>query len=160
MPNMDIILVPTAPVAGINEVQTITTAGSVTAGTFRLLYRADRTTPLPWNATAVQIRDALRALNEVQADGVSGATGGPLNTTPVVVTFGGHLGVANVAQLTVQSVDLVGTGTIGVSTTTAGVDATLRGSGKGTVVVAQDTGKMYINEGTAAAPVWKIVTTT
>lgn len=156
---MEIINVPTAPVAGTNEVQTITRTGLPTAGTFKLGYRYDQTTALNWNATATEIRDALRALNEVQADGVSGVTGGPIQTTPAVVTFGGHLGVADVQLLSVVNVNLVGGG-YAVTVTTPGVDATLRGHGKGTVVVTDDTGKMYVNEGTATAPSWKLVTTT
>lgn len=156
----EIVMVPTPPVAGTNEVQTVTVSGTVSGGTFRLAYKNERTAPLAHSSTAVQVRDALRALNEVTIDGVSTATGGPLPATPVVVTFGGHLGIADVAQMTVQNIDLVGGGTFVVSTTTPGVDATLRGRGKGTVVVAESTGKMYINEGTDTVPVWRLVTTT
>jgi hypothetical protein len=158
MAEMMILTVPTAPVAGTNEQQTITRTGTPTAGQWRLKYRNERTAPLSFDATATQIRDALRALNEVQADGVSGVTGGPVQTTAAVVTFAGHLGVANVAQMTVENISLVG-GSYAVTTNVAGVDATLRGRGKGTVVVAEDTGEMYINKGTASAPAWKLVTT-
>ncbi len=157
----EIIMVPNPPVAGTHEVQTLTASAALTAGQWRAKYRNNRTALLNYNATATQIRDALRALNEVGADGVSGATGGPINATgtPVVVTFGGHLGLADVQLLTIENVSLVG-GTINVTTTTPGVDATLRGKGKGTVVVSESNGKMYINEGTDTAPVWRIVTTT
>lgn len=155
-----IIDIPTAPVAGGNEVQTITKTGTPTAGQWRLKFRNNRTAPLAWNATATQIRDALRALNEVKTDGVSGATGGPINTTAVAVTFGGRLASANVPQMTVEDISLVG-GSFAVTTTTPGVDATLRSMAlpKGAIVQAQDTGKLYVNEGTATAPVWRMVTT-
>lgn len=154
-----ITTVPTAPVAGTNEVQTLTPSATLTSGAFRLKFRNERTAQLNYNATATQIRDALRALNEVTADGVSGATGGPISTTAVVTTFGGHLARANVPQLTLDSSTLVG-GTINITTTTAGVDAAVRGMGKGTIVQAEDTGKLYVNEGDVQTPVWRIVTTT
>lgn len=158
MAEMMILTVPTAPVAGTHEQQTITKTGTPTAGQWRLKYRNERTAPLNWNATATEIRDRLRALNEVQADGVSGVTGGPVQTTAAVVSFAGHLGLANVPQMTVENISLVG-GSFAVTTNVAGVDATLRSKGKGTVVVAEDTGEMYINKGTANAPAWKLVTT-
>lgn len=152
--------VPTAPVAGTNEVQALTASATLTAGTFRLKYKNERTTALNYNATATQIRDALRALNEITNDGVT-ATGGPVSATgtPVVVTFAGHMARANVAALTLDSSTLVG-GTINITTTTPGVTATQRGMGKGTIVQAEDTGKLYVNEGDATTPVWRIVTTT
>jgi hypothetical protein len=155
-----ITTIPTAPVAGVNEVQTLTASAALTAGTFRLRYRNERTSVLNYNATATQIRDALRALNEITADGVSGATGGPVNAvaTPVAVTFGGHLARANVPQLVLDSANLTG-GTINITTTTAGVDAAVRGMGKGTIVQAEDTGKLYVNEGDVTTPVWRMVTT-
>src|SRR5205809_5646734 len=110
---MAIVRVPTAAVAGTNEVQTLTASAALTAGQFRLKYRNNRTARLNWNATATQIRDALRALNEVGATGVSGATGGPINATgtPVVVTFGGNLARGNVPTLVLDDSSLVG-GTI------------------------------------------------
>lgn len=154
----EIQTVPTAPVSGSSEVQTITATGTPTAGTFRLQYRNDITTPLNWNATATQIRDALRALNEIQASGIASATGGPVQTTPVVVNFGGHLANANVAQLAVVQAAITGGG-FAVTTGTPGVTGTLRGRPRGTVVVTADTGKLYVNEGTDTAPIWKIVTT-
>jgi hypothetical protein len=159
MAERNILIVPTAPVAGTNEVQTLTPSAPLTAGTFRLKYRNDRTAVLNYNATATQIRDALRALNEITADGVSTATGGPVSTTAVVATFGGHMARANVAQLTLDSANLTG-GTINITTTTPGVDASVRGMGKGTIVQAEDTGKLYVNEGDVQTPVWRIVGTT
>jgi hypothetical protein len=154
---MEIVKVATAPVAGTNEQQTITESGTVTAGTFRLLYRNDRTTPLQWNASAADILAALRALNEIGAAGLSGATGGPIQTTPVVVTFAANMGLRDVQQLTVENIDLVG-GTYVVTTNVAGVTGSARGLGKGAVVMAEDTGELYLNTGTDTAPTWKLIT--
>lgn len=161
MADRAIRIVSTAPVAGTNEVTTLTASATLTAGQFRLKFRNDRTAQLNFNATATQIRDALRALNEITADGISGGTGGPVSGTgtPVLVTYGGHLARANVPQLTLDDSSLVG-GTINITTSTPGVDATVRGMGKGAMVQAADTGKLYVNEGDAQTPVWRIVTTT
>jgi hypothetical protein len=160
MAERPITIIPTAPVAGTNEVQTLTASATLTAGQWRAKYKNERTALLAYNATATQIRDALRALNEITADGCT-ATGGPVSATgtPVVVTFAGHMARANVAQLTIENVSLVG-GTINVTTTTPGVDAAQRGMGKGTIVQAEDTGKLYVNEGDVTTPVWRIVGTT
>jgi hypothetical protein len=156
---MEIQQIPTAPVNGTTEVQTISPTGTITAGTYKLRYRHDTTAALNWNATATQVRDALRALNEIQADGIATVTGGPTQTAAMPVTFGGRLAAADVALLQVVDSTLVG-GSLGVAVTTPGVTATLRGHAKGSVVSAQDTGKLYVNEGTNNAPVWRIVTTT
>lgn len=151
---MDIKTIPTAPVAGTNEQQTFTKSGTLTAGQWRAVYRNERTALLNWNATSAEVLAAVRALNEVGATGLSGASGGPISTTPIVVTFAANLGLANVPQMTVDNGTLVG-GTIAVTTNVAGVTGSTRGLGKGSVVVTEDTGKLYVNEGTAAAPDWK-----
>lgn len=151
----EIRLIPTAPVNGSSESQQIATgSGTITSGRFKLGYKTDVTDWLAWNATATQVRDALRLLNEITATGINTATGGALPGTPVVANFGGHLANANVAQLTVAANELVG-GTLAITTTAAGVNGSPRGMVKGTIVVAQDTGVAYINTGTPEAPVWK-----
>lgn len=155
---MEIVKVPTAPVAGTNEQQTITRSGTVSSGTWRLKYRNDRTAPLQYNATAADILAALRALNEIGATGLSGATGGPVQTTPVVVTFAANMGLRDVQQMTVENIDLVGGGTYVVTTNVAGVTGSARGYPKGTVVMAEDTGELYLNIGTNTAPNWKLIT--
>lgn len=150
-----IIPVPTMPVNGTSEVQRVAKSGTVTAGRAKLQYKTRLTDWLAWNVTATQMRDALRALNEIGATGVS-AAGGPMNTTPVDLTFGGNLAAADVAQISVTQNELVG-GTWSVTTTTPGVTGTLRGYARGTVVVTQDTGALHVNTGTETAPAWKRV---
>lgn len=55
-----------------------------------------------------------------------------------------------------------GNGLLKTSGSTAPVDGTtLAGvAEKGSEYTAEDTGKLYINEGTKASPVWQLVTTT
>lgn len=108
--------------SGTAEVQTITPT-TVTAGTFTLtivnpITGVSRTTAaIAFNATAADIQAALEALDNV-APGDVLAAGGPINTTAVTVTFYGTF-IGNPAQMTVDNTAL--TGTLAVTTTTAGV---------------------------------------
>lgn len=103
---------------GTNEVQTLSTTGTVTAGTFTLTWSGQTTTAIAWNATASTVQAALIALSNIgPADMV--CTGGPLPATPVVCTFSGTLGNTNVAQMT--STDTLTGGSTSIATTTAGV---------------------------------------
>lgn len=72
----------------VSEQQTITITGGPTGGTFTLAFMSVQTAPIPFNATSAQIVAALSALPGIGAGGVT-ASGGPVNTTPVVVTFAG-----------------------------------------------------------------------
>lgn len=101
---------------GTAEVQTITPT-TVTAGTFTLTYNGVTTAPIAWNATAAAIQLALEALSNIVPGDVL-AAGGPVNSTPVTVTFYGNQ-IGNVTQMTVSNTAL--TGTMAVTTTTAGV---------------------------------------
>lgn len=116
------ILVASQPMTlttnGTNEVQQIATTGTVTAGTFTLTYSGQTTTAIAWNAIASTVQAALVALSNIAVGDVT-CTGGPLPATPVVVTFGGALGNANVAAIT--STDTLTGGSTSLSTTTAGV---------------------------------------
>jgi len=108
--------------SGTAEVQTITpttlTAGVVTLTIVNPITGVSRTTaPIAYNATAAQIQAALEALDNVEIGDVL-AAGGPLNTTPVTVTFYGNY-QGNPAQLVDD--DSGATGTIAVTTTTPGV---------------------------------------
>lgn len=67
---------------GTQAVQTITTTGTPTGGTFTLTFGGVTTGPIPYNATAAQVEAALDPITPV---GVT-CTGGPL-PTGVVVTF-------------------------------------------------------------------------
>jgi tail tube protein len=98
-----------------NEVQTLTEGTAITAGTFTLLHRGSTTSAIgtPWSAALIQA--ALEALPTIGAGNVS-CTGGPLDTTPVTITFIGQLSGTNVPQLTSNQGGLTGTFTHATST--------------------------------------------
>jgi hypothetical protein len=107
--------------AGTAEIQTLTPT-TVTAGTFTITVNpvtsVSRTTaPIAWNATAAVIQAAIEALDNVDTGDVL-AAGGPMNSTPVTLTFYGQF-IGNPAQVTISNTAL--TGTIAPTTTTAGV---------------------------------------
>jgi hypothetical protein len=103
---------------GTNEVQTLSTTGTVTAGTFTLTYSGQTTSAIAWNAAASAVQAALIALSNIGPSDMV-CTGGPLPATPVVCTFTGTLGNTNVAQMT--STDTLTGGSTSIATTTAGV---------------------------------------
>jgi hypothetical protein len=107
----------TLSAGGTNAIQTITTTGTVTAGTFTLTFGGQTTAALPYTATASQIQTALLALSSIGTGNVSCA-GGPLPGTGVTVTFTGSLGVA-VRTLMTHTDTLTG-GSVSIATTTAG----------------------------------------
>lgn len=94
----------------VSEVQTLTPTGTISGGTFTLTARGYTTAALPFNATATAIAAALSALPGVFAT----ATGGPISTTAVVVTFRDS---GDMAQMTVTN-SLTGTSPVVTPTTT------------------------------------------
>jgi hypothetical protein len=105
---------------GTDEVQTLTPSGTISGGTFTITYSGQTTSAIAHNATAATIQAALTALSNIDdTDGVVCA-GGPINTTPVTITFRRSLSATNVAQVTITS-SLTGGGSLTPSTTTAGV---------------------------------------
>lgn len=101
-----------------NDVQTLTTSGSVTSGTFTLTYGGQTTAALNWNATAAQIQTALQAISSI-GNGNMVCTGGPLPSTGVVCTFSGTLG--NLPLLAMTHTDTLTGGSLVVTHTTVGV---------------------------------------
>lgn len=150
-----IIPIATAPVAGTNEVQRVAKTGTPTAGRFKLKMGSELTDWVDWDATATEVRDAVRGLVQVGSGGVT-ASGGPLPDTPVDLTAAGRLVGLDIPLMTIGASEVTGGG-FAVTTQTPGVRATLRGHGKGTVAMAEDTGLLYVNTGTATVPVWKRV---
>jgi hypothetical protein len=103
----------------VSEVQTLTPSGTISGGTFTLTARGYTTAALPFNATAAAIAAALNALPGVFCT----ATGGPISTTAVVVTFTDS---GDMAQMTLTS-SLTGTSpAVAVSTTTSGAPTFVR----------------------------------
>ena len=150
----------TAPVAGTDEVQTITFGGTPTGGTFKLKFQNQITAAISWSATNNTLRDnvdaALEALPGIGTGNVTTAVGTmTAGIGTLTVTFISALGKRAVDLLTVQVNSLTGTSpTVAVTETTPGVNATGRGLGKGRLLVAEDTGEVYKQTGTTTAPTW------
>lgn len=106
--------------ATVNEVQTISITGTPTGGTYSLVFGGQTAAAIPYNATAVAVQNALRALSTIGPTGVN-VTGGPHPGTPIVVTFAGTLAATNVPPITAVGAFTGGTTpTITVAQTTAG----------------------------------------
>lgn len=76
------------------EKATLSTTGTVSAGTFTLSYAGQTTTAIAYNASAAVIKAALEALtNLVPGDVI--VTGGPMPSTPVAIHFASGINVAN-----------------------------------------------------------------
>lgn len=104
-----------------NEVQGVAITGSPTSGTFTLTYAGQTTAPIPFNATAAQVKAALEALSNINPGDVD-VVGGPLPGTAVSVTFKGQYIGTDVAAMT-RNAGGLGGGTspdVVISTTTAG----------------------------------------
>lgn len=120
----------TASTSPTNEVQTLA-ASSATAGTFTLTYGGQTTSALAYTATAAQIQAALQALSSIGLNNLT-ATGGPANTTNVVLTFTGDLAGQNAALITINKASLTGGSAAAITETT-------RGQGAGTVEIRKGT---------------------
>jgi hypothetical protein len=147
-----------APSNGTDEVQTITYGSASASGAFVLEFEGYRTTSLAWNAAAVVVEAALRALPSIGALGCSVTlAGAPTNVYQVTFDAGNML-KRNVALISVYSSTVAEAGaalvTLTVAVGTPGVDATGIGSPKGKVLLRTDNGAQYYNTGTALAPVW------
>lgn len=151
-----------APVAGTDEIQTITIGGTPTGGTFTLTFEGHTTAPITWSATnntlIANIDAALEALANVGTGGVTTAVGTmTAGIGTATVTFVAQLGKKAVGLMTATS-SLTGTSpTVAVAETTPGVNASARGAAIGATLTDITNGKLYINTGTAAAPTWTVV---
>lgn len=144
-----------APVAGTNEVQTVTPSAAPASGTWRLKFEGYITSSLAWNISAAALQTALNALPSIGAGGVAVALNGGVYT----VTFSG----ANMAKrvqpmMTVQNSALKDAGdaavTMTVAESIAGVEGTLLGALPGAILLDTTNKVIYVNMGTAAAPTW------
>jgi hypothetical protein len=153
-----------APVAGTDEVQTLTIGGTPTGGSFTLSFDGFTTAAIDWTATdATLIADveaALEALPNVGTGGISAADGTLTSGIgTITLTFDG----ANLAKrvqplITADGAELEGTDpTVAVAETTPGVNATGFGMPPGGIYHDITNAKAYINTGSAAAPAWTVV---
>lgn len=146
-----------APVAGTDEIQTITIDAD--GGTFKIGYDGYTTAAITWSATnatlIANIDAALEALPNIGTGGVTTAVGTmTAGVGTATATFVAQNGKKNVSLMTVADNSLTGTATLSIATTTPGVDATKRGAPKGAVLLDTSNGVHYQNTGTAAAPTW------
>jgi PKD repeat protein/glucose/arabinose dehydrogenase len=113
-----------------DENQTVRVTNA-TGGTFTLTFNGQTTAPLAFNATAADVAAALGALSNIGAANIQ-ATGGPVNTANVLVTWKGTFEEQNVATLTSDATGLTGTTptiTVGVGTGAGGNNNSARQGG-------------------------------
>lgn len=111
----------------VNEVVTLTGTGTISGGTYTITFGGQTTSALAFSANAAAIDTALELLSTIGTGNVS-VTGGPINTTPVVITFTGTLANTNVGAVTVGTGSLTGTTpgiTVAVTTQGAPTDIPL-----------------------------------
>lgn len=151
-----------APVAGTDEVQTLTIGGTPDGGTFKLAFDGQTTGDIEWtdvDATLITAIDtALEALSNIPTGGVT-----TVDTTmssgigACTITFTGALAKRNVALITVAENALTGTDpTVAVALTTAGVDATALSARIGALLTDTTNGELYITT-TTNPPTWVLV---
>lgn len=153
-----------APVAGTDEIQTITIGGTPTSGTFTLTFEGHTTSAITWSATnntlIANVDAALGALNNIGSASNVTTADSTLSSGigDLTVTFVAARGKMAVGLMTADYTALVGTAaTVAVAETTPGVDASARGAPIGATLIDTTNGKAYINTGTPAAPTWTVV---
>ncbi len=102
---------------GANQVETIKLSGTVTGGTFTLMYDGLQTDPIDYNASGPEVESALQALPNIGSGNVS-----VLQTEasgPWQVVFGQVLGGEPLDYISADDSDLTG-GTVAATITTTG----------------------------------------
>ena len=81
-----------------------------TAGTFKLTFEGQQTGPIPYNATAAELKGALEALSNIGPGDVSvgGGPGDSSGSSPYLVTFEGVWANTDVGQMSLDSSALSG----------------------------------------------------
>jgi hypothetical protein len=102
---------------GTQEVQTITS--NYTIGTWLANFNGHMTAPIPVNATAANVRDAMGLLPNFDIEDGDFA-GGPLGTAPITITFKGKYVYADVPNITADTSGLSGGSTFDIIETTKG----------------------------------------
>lgn len=155
-----------APVAGTDEVQTLTIGGTPSGGTFKLAFEGATTGAITWSSTNATLLaninaalDALRTLGTAWVVATAGTLTAGIGT--ILLTFsGGGVQKRAVALISVADNSLTGSSpTLANAETTPGVNGTKIGAPKGATLLDTTNGKLYINTGTASAPTWTVVGT-
>jgi hypothetical protein len=148
------------PGAGTNEVQTLTIGGTPSGGTFKLGFEGRQTGDIAWSATnATLLANMQAALDAAFGTNSVVASAGTIvaGIGTVLLTFGGAYERRAVPMISIVQNALTGAApTLAIAETTPGVDAAFRGAQKGQPVVNEATGIVYVNTGTATAPVWTV----
>lgn len=110
-----------ASLSAHNNVQEllIESTGTPSGGTLRLTHDGAETTDLPWDATAIEVQNALEALGTIGVGNVL-CTQGPLPVA-IIIKFIGALEGADVSTLTVSDNSITGSGVSTPVVTQAGV---------------------------------------
>lgn len=87
-----------------NEVQTVTVTNA-TGGAITLGFQGEHTAPITYNATAAAVQTALLALPAFDSGDVV-ASGGPLGTGAVTLTFGGRYAGEDIPQVSIDITNL------------------------------------------------------
>lgn len=152
-----------APVAGTNEVQTLTIGGTPTAGTFTLTYDGWTTAAITWSAVNATLLAAINTALDALGNGAASAivaTAGTLTAGigTILLTFSGAPLAKRAANLMTATSSLTGSSpTLAIAETTPGVDVTARGIAGGGLLIDTTNKKLYINTGTPTAPTWTVV---
>lgn len=110
-----------AAVTGTNEITQIAITGAPTGGSFTITWNGQTTAAIPYNATALQVQQALEALSNIEVGDVSVA-GGQLPGTAITITWVGRQTSTNVnAPTTTDSLTGGAAPATAVTTPTAGV---------------------------------------
>lgn len=144
-----------APTNGRNEKQRVTPGGTISGGTFKITFETKQTGDIAWNASAAAVQAALEALSNVEVGDVI-VTGGPVETAYFEIEFTQNLGGVDRTAVTIQSSLTGAAPTLTVTTPTAGITGTFRGSKPGQKMQDTVNGIIYENTGTAASPVWTV----
>lgn len=100
----------------VDEIQQIAMSG-VTGGTFDATHRGKTANLIPWDATALDLREALEALPNIGLDGLI-TYGGPLPATPIKIRWAGHaIAKRNHPLITANTTLLTGAGPAATITT-------------------------------------------
>lgn len=154
-----------APVAGTNEVQTLTIGGTPTAGTFQLVFDGFTTAAITWSATNATLLANINAALDLLPNGAASAivaTAGTLTAGigTILLTFSGAPLAKRAVPLMTYVNSLTGSSpTLAIVETTPGVDVTARGAAAAALLVDTTNKKLYINTGTPTAPTWTVVGT-
>ncbi len=147
-----------APVAAVNEVQTITPSAAPASGTFVLNFEGHRTAALDWDTSAAEMEAALNGLGSIGASGCSVTLGGGPPQFYTVTFDGGNMAGRALPLITVESNSVLDAGLAAVTWTVAesvtGVTPSFAGARIGAIYIDTATGAIYQNTGTALVPVW------